>query len=93
MVFILCTEFINILVFGTSRFFFSGFSLKKNKQKNIIHDANAEFNGLCNNQLVDTALLTQFLNEGLLRFVLFPFVNRKKIVIKQEYSKYVILAC
>lgn len=50
-------------------------------------------NGLCNNQLVDTALLTQFLNEGLLRFVLFPFVNRKKIVIKQEYSKYVILAC
>lgn len=35
-------------------------------------------NGLCNNQLVDTALLTQFLNEGLLRFVLFPFVNRKK---------------
>ena len=50
-------------------------------------------NILCNNQLVDTALLTQFLNEGLLRFVLFPFVNRKKIVIKQEYSKYVILAC
>ena len=88
MIFILCTEFINILVFGTSRFLFSGFSLKKkNKQKTLYMMQTLNSNGLCNNQLVDTALLNQFLNEGLIRFVLFPFVNRKKIVIKQEYSK------
>lgn len=75
------------MVFGTSRFFFSGFSLKKNKQKTLYMMQTLNSNGLCNNQLVDTALLNQFLNEGLIRFVLFPFVNRKKIVIKQEYSK------